>query len=326
MSDLISIIVPVYNSEKTLHRCITSVLKQSYRKLELILIDDGSTDGSLAICKMAEKRDSRVRVIHQVNRGVSSARNQGLKVAVGKNGMFVDSDDYIEEQMLLHYAKQMEVYHCDVVIGGVRIWESPEVYMDKLPDGHGVYGNEFWNIIGIDSEIAGYVCSKLFRMDIVHKHGLQFDEKMTSQEDLDFWLRYYNNCKNFYLSDDTGYQYVLARGKRIPPYDDFIRNQLKLLHFAEQKTTVSGKARSCIQQRISGYIYGILYAAGNNGTMLQACQELMQIDGLAEALQGSDIHGETGRLVSWLLNDKWDRMQHYWELRCLAKKVLRGNK
>lgn len=325
MNDLISIVVPIYNSEKTLCRCITSVLKQCYSNLELILIDDGSKDGSLAICKDAEKKDNRIRVIHQMNRGVSAARNQGLKAAVGTYGMFVDSDDYIEEQMMFQYAKQMEEYHCDVVIGGVRIWESQEAFKDKLPDGNGVYGNEFWNIIGIDSEIAGYVCSKLFRMDIVRKHELQFDEKMASQEDLDFWLRYYSYCNHFYLSDDTSYQYIFASGKRIPPYYDFIKNQLNLLHFAEQKTTVSGEARSSIQQRIGGYTYGILYTAGNNGTLKQACNELMQINGLKEALLGADLHGETGRMVSWLLSGKWDRMQRYWKIRYFAKKVLRGS-
>lgn len=98
-NDLISIIIPVYNVKPYLNRCILSIVHQTYTNLEIILIDDGSTDGSGEICKQWEKRDKRIRCIHQENAGISAARNTGINVAHGDFLGFVDSDDYVEEDM-----------------------------------------------------------------------------------------------------------------------------------------------------------------------------------------------------------------------------------
>lgn len=99
MSDLISIIVPVYNVEKYLDRCIQSIVEQTYRNLEIILVDDGSTDGSEKICDSWAVKDNRIRVIHQNNMGGGAARNAALDVAKGDFIAFVDSDDYISADM-----------------------------------------------------------------------------------------------------------------------------------------------------------------------------------------------------------------------------------
>lgn len=98
-NDLISIIIPVYNVKPYLNRCILSIVHQTYTNLEIILIDDGSTDGSGEICKQWEKRDKRIRCIHQENAGISAARNTGINVAHGDFLGVVDSDDYVEEDM-----------------------------------------------------------------------------------------------------------------------------------------------------------------------------------------------------------------------------------
>ncbi|MDE6992490.1 MAG: glycosyltransferase, partial [Lachnospiraceae bacterium] len=97
--DLISVIVPVYNVEKYLDRCVESLLGQTYRRLEIILVDDGSTDGCGAMCDGYAQRDSRVRVIHKRNGGLSDARNAGLAAASGSYIGYVDSDDWIEPDM-----------------------------------------------------------------------------------------------------------------------------------------------------------------------------------------------------------------------------------
>ena len=95
----VSVIVPVYNAKDYIIRCIDSILEQTFKDIELILIDDGSTDGSELICDRY-KSNNTVKVIHQENRGVSSARNRGLEVATGTYVAFVDSDDYLEKNML----------------------------------------------------------------------------------------------------------------------------------------------------------------------------------------------------------------------------------
>ena len=95
--DLVSIIVPVFNVEKYLSRCINSLVAQDYKQLEIILVNDGSTDSSMTICKEYEKKDNRIKIINQQNQGLSMARNAGLKLAHGKYICFVDSDDWVEK-------------------------------------------------------------------------------------------------------------------------------------------------------------------------------------------------------------------------------------
>lgn len=113
---LISVVVPVYNAEKYLYRCIGSILEQTYKNVEIILVDDGSEDTSGAVCDQYAVQSDRVRVIHQDNAGVSSARNAGLKAALGEYVIFMDSDDYIETNMYEEMMRIIDRYHCDVVL------------------------------------------------------------------------------------------------------------------------------------------------------------------------------------------------------------------
>lgn len=115
MGEKISIIVPVYNVEKFVRRCVTSILRQTYRNIEVILVDDGSTDNSSKICDELATIDTRIRVIHKRNGGVSSARNLGIIEAKGDYLGFVDSDDYIREDMYEILFKNMIEYDADVV-------------------------------------------------------------------------------------------------------------------------------------------------------------------------------------------------------------------
>ena len=112
----ISIIVPVYKAEKYLPRCVESLLSQTYRELEIILVDDGSPDNCPEICDGYAEKDSRVKVIHKENGGVSSARNAGLEAASGDYITFVDSDDYVDGQMYEKMLSVAEEYSCDVVM------------------------------------------------------------------------------------------------------------------------------------------------------------------------------------------------------------------
>lgn len=112
----ISIIVPVYQAEKYISKCIESIVNQTYKNLEIILIDDGSTDSSGEICDRYGERDKRIVVVHNPNKGVSAARNCGLDIATGDYITFVDSDDYIDLQMYSEMMKVVEKYSCDVVM------------------------------------------------------------------------------------------------------------------------------------------------------------------------------------------------------------------
>lgn len=112
---IISVIIPIYNTEKYLNRCIKSIVQQTYTELEIILVDDGSTDSSYSICKKWESTDTRIKVIHQSNKGAAVAKNTGLDFATGKLITFVDSDDYILPDMYLKLSEMMQKYNCDIM-------------------------------------------------------------------------------------------------------------------------------------------------------------------------------------------------------------------
>lgn len=115
----ISVIVPVYNAEKYLEKCVESIINQTYKNLEIILIDDGSTDNSLAVCKKMEKKDTRIRVVVQENSGVAVTRNRGIQEATGEYIGFVDSDDYIDEDMYESLYRTIEETKTEYAICGI---------------------------------------------------------------------------------------------------------------------------------------------------------------------------------------------------------------
>jgi len=110
----ISIIIPIYNSEKYLSRCLETVINQTYSKLEIILVNDGSRDKSLDICKHYQSKDSRIIIIDKINEGVSVARNTGIEAATGKYIGFVDADDWIEPSMYESMLNNIEQYKCNI--------------------------------------------------------------------------------------------------------------------------------------------------------------------------------------------------------------------
>ena len=134
----ISVIVPVYKAEDVLMKCVESILTQTYTNLEVILVDDGSPDHSGAICDQYVKKDSRVKVIHKKNGGVSSARNYGLNIATGDYCTFVDSDDYIDPTMYENMMKKAKQFDCDVVMCDCvkEYGDRGEVYTHEIRSGY----------------------------------------------------------------------------------------------------------------------------------------------------------------------------------------------
>ena len=132
MEKLISIIVPVYNVEKYLDKCIESILNQTYKNLEIILVDDGSKDNCPKICDDYAVKDNRIKVIHKINGGLSSARNEGLKVTNGDYISFVDSDDFIEKEMLYKLLHTLEKNDSDIAICGYNAVDEEGVVLEKL--------------------------------------------------------------------------------------------------------------------------------------------------------------------------------------------------
>lgn len=193
MSDLISIIVPVYKVEKYLHRCVDSILAQTYNNIELLLIDDGSPDNSGMICDEYAEKDSRVRVFHKPNGGVSSARNLGLREAKGEYIGFVDSDDYVLPKMYETMIDLIKSQGADIAICG---------YQKELKDGsfEPYWKDQLTSFFNKEQMIANLltnhyytcsVCSMLFSKSVIR--SVSFDENKNHNEDL---LFIYETMKN----------------------------------------------------------------------------------------------------------------------------------
>lgn len=167
MDKLISVVIPVYNVEKYLKECLESVLNQTYKNLEIILVDDGSKDSSGEICDEYAKRDSRIKVIHKKNGGLSDARNAGIDAARGEYITFVDSDDYIEEDMYEFLAKNMEKADADISICQVyyvykeakETTHTPNIYLEM----DSIEAIKHVNMVGYYT-VAAY--DKLYKRDI----------------------------------------------------------------------------------------------------------------------------------------------------------------
>lgn len=143
--ELISVIVPIYNVEKYLENCIESIIEQSYEKLEVILVDDGSTDNCPNICDKYSKKDKRITVIHQENRGLSSARNSGIDIANGKYLVFIDSDDAVEKDMILKMYNKLKEDESDLVICNYRIIDEIGKFGESNSISSGVWSkSDFW--------------------------------------------------------------------------------------------------------------------------------------------------------------------------------------
>ncbi|MBR6610475.1 MAG: glycosyltransferase family 2 protein [Oscillospiraceae bacterium] len=325
--DLISVVIPVYNAERTLEKCVESVLNQTYKNIQIILINDGSTDCSLNMCYSYMKKDNRVIVVDKQNGGVSSARNIGIQRATGSYLLFLDSDDWIENDMLSHCLELMVKNNTDVVISGLKGRElSTDICFPKIPPVNGYLKEELWNRICDNSEIYGYIGGKFFKTEIINKYFIRFNEEMYAQEDLDFCLSYYSRCNSFYLTDYVGYNYDYEQGRRIPPYCDFMRNQLKLLSITEEKFNIDSNAKNKIQTRICGYIYMMFYGADKKEKVFDACEKMDSVNGLKAYLLNCNLEGEKKIIINRYLNNKPSHIYYYFRIRQFVKKLLGRDK
>ena len=205
---LISVIVPVYKVEAYLHRCIDSILAQTLRDIELILVDDGSPDGSGFICDEYSKKDSRVRVIHKPNGGVSSARNTGIEAALGEWLCFVDSDDYIDETYLESFGMRNKV--ADMYMQGYIVEDSSSQILADHSFGD-TSKKDFSDILAESEEknIINSPCFKLYKKAIVKRNHVTFDINTSYGEDHLFSLNYLIFIDSIIVSRTSGYHYLM---------------------------------------------------------------------------------------------------------------------
>ena len=225
---LISIIVPVYNAEKTIKKCIDSILAQTYRNFELILINDGSRDSSLNILKEYENTDERIVVISQENSGVSVARNKGIDSAKGDYIIFVDSDDYIRENALEVLKGEIEKNSkLDMVISGFcMIKNNEEKFYSNLLENKNFNNLDFL----LNEKLFNFISTpwgKIYKAKIIKDNNIRFNEALSLGEDTIFvleYLKYIQEIKfikeNLFFINET--QGSLSRRNRLDIFENIM--------------------------------------------------------------------------------------------------------
>ncbi len=218
MNPIVSIIIPVYNAEKNVGRCIESVLRQDFEDFELILMNDGSKDSSGSICDEYAKKDSRIRVVHKENSGVSDTRNKAIDMAQGEYLQFIDSDDWITSDatgLMIRMAKES---NCEMVITdfyrviGERLAHKGGIHED------GLLTREEFALYMMENPADfyyGVLWNKLYRRDIIEKYELRMDENISWCEDFIFNMEYIRHVNHVYALHVPIYYYVKTPGSLV---------------------------------------------------------------------------------------------------------------
>ena len=215
MRPMVSIIVPIYNAEQYLRRCVDSILNQEYTDFELLLVNDGSTDASGDICEEYGDRDPRVIVIQKENTGVSDSRNRALDRARGKYLQFLDSDDWITPDATRLFVRAAEEYGCDMVISDFYRVVGERLSTKGDIEEEGVLTREEFAAHMMENPADfyyGVLWNKLYRRDIVEEHNLRMDTDINWCEDFMFNLEYIRYAKVFYALHAPIYYYVKRKG------------------------------------------------------------------------------------------------------------------
>ena len=205
-NDLISIIIPVYKVEKYLEKCIESVLKQTYTNLQIILVDDGSPDSCGKICDEYAKKDPRIEVIHKVNGGLSDARNVGIAKAKGKYIGFVDSDDYIKEDMYEILINLIKEYDADVSICNLYDVIDGKEYIRNNENGIQEYSRlEILKEVLLDKNIQSYAWNKLYKKELFDEIKYPIGKKY---EDIGTTFYVFEKCNKIVVTSEPEYYYL----------------------------------------------------------------------------------------------------------------------
>lgn len=290
MNHRLSVIVPVYNASKYLQECLESVCSQTLQDIEIICINDGSTDDSLEILKEFQKRDARIIIIDQKKQGVSAARNAGLEIAIGKYVGFVDSDDSISPEFFQNLVQEAERLEADAVYSRFdcelcdnrfkKVLIKEELRQQLLP--------EFFYGDNLNS-----VCVKLFRAEILQKNDVRFSVGVKHGEDAQFNIEFLMMANKISLIDYCGYHYREVEGsatRNIAAHDYL--NVIVEVYQTDWKpiigTVISDTKLLHLQQiRFINSIISLIYIYGNRGN---GFTERQRISNLKRIVENTTVH------------------------------------
>jgi glycosyltransferase involved in cell wall biosynthesis len=226
VNKLVSIIIPVYNSKKYILKCLNSVINQTYKNIEVILIDDGSTDETVKIIENAYKYDNRVKIYNQKNSGPSSARNNGISKAKGEYIFFIDSDDYIDkyviENLISHYKEDY--------LNGVNYKIINNEKIKKIVRDDCIIDQMYEKIV--DGSIGGFIWGYIFEREKIK--SIKFDSEINYMEDMIFLLEYCKQVNGVHYNKNSFYNYLLNEASISHSSDNILKN-IKAINYVIKK-------------------------------------------------------------------------------------------
>ncbi len=343
---LISIIVPVYNVENKINRCLDCLVNQTYKDIEILFIDDGSVDNSGNICDEYAERDKRIQVIHKKNGGVSTARNKGLEVAKGKYIMFVDSDDYLEKNTCEVMIDAIEKYDVDLIVASYNTVYNSKVMKHICPEK--VYKNisdikEDFRLIYLDCFLNS-PWNKLFKKEFITK---KFDENMKYFEDYYFVLDYMDNIKSFATIETPLYYYIedvsssLTKVFREDTFDVFPKIYKRQLEFCNKYlgTEFDDELKSSLLYGFYNTAQKLIYSKGTKKYKINMINKWFENDTI-KAIDKSYlnfVNNNCGRqfktAYTYIINRQSDKLYNMLVLKKtinpliqVIKKIIKGNK
>lgn len=265
----ISIIVPVYNAQNWIHTCIESLLAQTEREIEILLVDDKSTDNSLQICEDYAARDNRVRIIKKENGGPHSARKAGTDVATAEYVMYVDSDDWIEADMAERMFCKIKESNSQCLICGYteHVGNCEKVVHNKIESGiysgmsleNKVFNQMLCPNVSFEQGLTPALWGKLFIKEIMQRVMKEVDEDIWIGEDLACTIKYLFECKQVQIDNsEQGYHYITRSNTITTKYDPYYFDKTKRLGEVLEKALVE-KKKGFLKDNINNYKLYLLY-------------------------------------------------------------------
>lgn len=273
--------MPIYNVEKYLSKCLDSILSQSYENLEIILVNDGSKDNSLSVCKAYAQQDQRIVVIDKQNEGVSVARNTGLEKATGEYVAFVDPDDWIEPEMYEAMMKQLKKWQAPVCLCNFykdtkkRSQAKKFDFEEQVLCGKQIVEELVNNMIGMPDllpkyvYIMGCVWRGLYKREFLEAHHLNFIPKLTVMEDLVFMVQILLKCDKVAIDQGVHYHYVQHATSTLHSYNKKMwDDQLTVYEHLEESIREAGLEKE-MRNRLDYRYIGMIFSAIKNETFIK---------------------------------------------------------
>ena len=255
MIRIVSIIIPVYNVQEYVDRCISSILNQTYSSIEVILIDDGSTDESYEKCKAWAKKDKRILLLHQSNKGVSTARNLGISRATGHYITFVDSDDAMEKDAIETYVKIMEQNSGQLLFTEYRTNNGTITGEDCSNEEKEIDREKAIEYLIHPRGFHGAVWSKLFLKSIIIDNGLSFESDIRFCEDLLFTYEYLKCIEKVYYAPIKKYIYSVREGSTMRQSVSSLEDKRLDIVLVFNRIVEAGKGTAYYRRAVSRLVY-----------------------------------------------------------------------